>query len=797
MDADEHDGSARLFRVVVADDAPANRLLIRHVLGSSGAFEVVAEAADGAEVVELATVHQPDLVLLDLYMPHLDGAAAVSQIRSASPRSRIVVVSGAVAGPASDALTGDGGVDARVETRQPPEELLRVALAVCRRSGNGSFLEGQAAPDGQAAAGNGEDPPDPPGGGLGRVLQGPPGTEDPPGESRLAELTEQLDWARADLAIIGATASHDLKSPLQAIMGFAHLLDQLYAGTLDDRGRTFIRTIVDASERMGGLIDELAAYCRAISVPPMAVPVNLAQVTAGVLKSLAAQIAALGASVDVGALPQVVGDPAQLGTVVSSLVANALACGAEVPTVLVSADRTASGWTVSVCDACPGVDVGQQDRLFTLFGRLPQRAGLPGAARSQAVGLAVAKRLVEGWGGSIWIEDRQAGPGGGVPSTGSRICFSIPDRLPAPSQEHAPVTPAGQVLTALPVIPVVSLGPAMSGTPRELGAEEEEEDYEAGAALAAQAPAAAVPPEAAALPPGGEAEAVQQLLLVEDSEPHAQLVAATLAEAPGARYRLHHVSDLAEARHALEGHHVDCVLLDLSLPDSEGLDTLAQMLQMAPAIPVLVLTSRADEALAVASVQQGAQDYIVKGAYEPASLARAIRYAIERKALEAQLAQQALHDALTGLPNRTLLLDRLNPALARASRSGDKLALLYLDLDGFKPINDEFGHEAGDGVLVEVARRLISVVRPQDTVARIGGDEFAIMCEGFRADNEIQSLVLRMADVVAQPIPVGTRGDTRRVTASIGIAFASDRASAEDLIRSADQEMYRMKRRER
>jgi diguanylate cyclase (GGDEF)-like protein len=140
-----------------------------------------------------------------------------------------------------------------------------------------------------------------------------------------------------------------------------------------------------------------------------------------------------------------------------------------------------------------------------------------------------------------------------------------------------------------------------------------------------------------------------------------------------------------------------------------------------------------------------------------------------------------------------LLLDRLNPALARAARNGEKIALLYLDLDGFKPINDELGHEAGDDILVEVSRRLTSVVRPLDTVSRIGGDEFAVLCEGFRSETEIKALASRMAETIAEPILVAHQH--RSVQASIGIAFsAGPGESAEDLIRLADQAMYREKR---
>jgi two-component system cell cycle response regulator len=808
MDAEDVDGTIRPYRVVVADHTPATRLLMCDILQGSGAFEVVAEATDGEEAVDLATSHQPDLVLLDLFMPTRDGMEAIRRIRAASPGSRIVVFSGGSGqggGPGIGDRVTASAPDGIVEKREPPEEVIRVVLDACRPAVTASAGPATT-PAGGAAPISGRDGPAPTPAGPAAPVSAP---NDSPGAAtaELSELNEALDRARCDLTEIGAAASHDLKSPLQAILGFAHLLDELYAGALDERAQGFLRTIIDASGRMSGLIDGLAIYCRAIAKPPVAVQISLEGVATEVIRSRDADIAASGASVSFLPLPTVIGDPDQVRTVLSALVSNALSWGRPGPDlaseITISAGRTATGWSVSVRDRGPGIEPGRRERAFSLFGRLPPGAGQLPDQPGPGLGLALSRRLVEGWGGTIWIEEnldddaQPASPGGfpqqGPPGRGCRVSFTIPDRSGAAlNAGAAPAAPRLEPQGTQPT-PAPALDRPAAVVPAEPGADGDGADGDGAEGEEAAIPGAAIPEGAI------QRGAVQQLLLVEDSDPHADLVAATLAEAPGVPYRLRRVTDLRLARRALAEGHVDCVLLDLSLPDGEGLESLAQMLEMAPGIPVVVLTSRTDEALAVASVQQGAQDYLVKGAIEPRGLARSIRYAIERKTLESQLAQQALHDALTGLPNRTLLLDRLNPGLARSARSGDKLALLYLDLDGFKPINDQFGHEAGDVVLVEVARRLMSVVRPQDTVARIGGDEFAVMCEGFRADAEIQSLAIRMGDAIAQPIPVlGVPGETRSVTASIGIAFASsgEVKSADDLIRSADQAMYRIKRRE-
>lgn len=720
------------FRVLVADDAPGIRLLMRHILEGSGEFEVVGEAVDGQQAVDLAAATQPDLVMLDLVMPSLDGVEAIPKIRACSPASRILVLSGLSGTEMADQVAVTAA-DGYVEKGQHPDEIRRVALDVCR-------AEPLAPPPEEIAPSRGASLQE-----LGDRL-----------DAQAREMADALARARGDLAEIGASASHDLKSPLQAVLGFAHLLDQLYGAELDERAGMFVRTIIEASEKMAALVDGLARYCRVVSQRSLPGPVALDETLKEVVQGLDALIESRRGTVTSDPLPVVFADPAQVALVLTELVTNAMTWVQPglAPEVHLSATEAPGGWTIGVQDNGMGIDIEHRRKVFGMFSRLPSSAAVPGPG----IGLALCRRLVEGWGGTVWIEEpRQAG---------TLVCFTVP-----------------------------------VGGPEALGVERLEVGLVEGRPAAAPIGATVAAELELALPLSGEAgtgllaAGLPQLLLVEDSEPHARLVAATLAESPGPRYRLRHVVDLRNARKALFEQRIDCILLDLSLPDGEGLDSLAQVRAMAPSIPIVVLTSRSDEALAVTAVQQGAQDYLVKGAMEPRMLGRSIRYAIERKALEAQLAMQALHDSLTGLPNRVLLLDRLHPALARAGRTGDKIALLYLDLDGFKPVNDELGHEAGDEILVEVARRLTSVVRPQDTVARIGGDEFAILCEGFRAEGEISSLATRMAEVIAQPVHVGV--ERRSVSASIGIAYSTGPGeSAEELIRMADLAMYRNKRRE-
>jgi diguanylate cyclase (GGDEF)-like protein len=164
----------------------------------------------------------------------------------------------------------------------------------------------------------------------------------------------------------------------------------------------------------------------------------------------------------------------------------------------------------------------------------------------------------------------------------------------------------------------------------------------------------------------------------------------------------------------------------------------------------------------------------------------------DRKQLESKLIHDALHDPLTGLANRVLLRDHLARALARRGRSGGTVALLFVDLDDFKRINDSYGHAAGDQILVRVAERLVSAVRADDVVARQSGDEFAVLLGHVRDDDEAIASAERILGELRRPILLGAHSIT--VGGSIGIALASDaHATAEDLLTQADAAMYAVK----
>ena len=173
---------------------------------------------------------------------------------------------------------------------------------------------------------------------------------------------------------------------------------------------------------------------------------------------------------------------------------------------------------------------------------------------------------------------------------------------------------------------------------------------------------------------------------------------------------------------------------------------------------------------------------------EPLYLLSQMQDISERKQTEAQLAHRASHDDLTGLPNRGVLEDRMVLALNRQRRERKPMAVLYLDLDGFKIVNDTHGHDAGDYLLVAVAKRLMALVRPTDVVSRLGGDEFAVFCENMNEVGATQ-LAKRIVEVVPKPIEV--RGQNLTVTPSVGIALTRDPATRPaELLVDADMAMY-------
>jgi diguanylate cyclase (GGDEF)-like protein/PAS domain S-box-containing protein len=420
---------------------------------------------------------------------------------------------------------------------------------------------------------------------------------------------------------------------------------------------------------------------------------------------------------------------------------------------------------------------------------------------------------------------------------------------------------------------------------------------------------------------------IDKVLLVEDNPGDARLLREMFAEQGSHGTELIVAQSMGEAEAYLAGNAVDIVLLDLGLPDVQGLEVIRRAHAAAPRVPLVVLTGSDDEAMAAQALQQGAQDYLVKSQLETygttRGLVRALRYSIERKLLEdalfvekeraqvtlnsigdavactdiagnltflnlvaekltgwtwqeaaglpmaevfhildtanrevipnpmeravrrdetvhlpansilvrrdgfeipiedsvapihdgegraagavivfrdvslaralaLQITHSAEHDFLTGLPNRMLLNDRISQAIALAPRHKNHVAVLFLDLDGFKHINDSLGHPVGDKLLQSIAARLVECVRASDTVSRQGGDEFVVLLSEVAQSEDASITARRMLQAVAQSHSIDQHD--LHVTTSIGVSvYPDDGLDADTLIKNADTAMYQAK----
>ena len=260
-----------------------------------------------------------------------------------------------------------------------------------------------------------------------------------------------------------------------------------------------------------------------------------------------------------------------------------------------------------------------------------------------------------------------------------------------------------------------------------------------------------------------------KVLLVEDNPGDARLVQILLDEVEATRFEITHAESLEGAFGRLDAGSFDIILVDLSLPDSSGLQTVERVRNRVSDVAVVVLSGQDDEETALQALEIGAEDYLVKGRDNGEVLARAIRYSMQRKRAEQQLDYLKNYDRLTGLANRSLLRDRLAQAVARVEREeSNMLAVLFLSLDRFKAVNAEFGHSCGDAVLRAVGERIRNQIHKGDTVARVGGDEFCLIVEDIEEVHEVISLVTKVLSIFEQLFLVD--GQEISVNASIGIS---------------------------
>jgi len=282
------------------------------------------------------------------------------------------------------------------------------------------------------------------------------------------------------------------------------------------------------------------------------------------------------------------------------------------------------------------------------------------------------------------------------------------------------------------------------------------------------------------------------VLLVEPDARAAVWIGEMLRSAWKGDLLVAHVDRLDGGAHALLGRAVSCVLLDVSESRSGWITAVEAIQAAAPGVAIILLFDEVDEQQGLAALRAGVQACLAKPDLSATDLRRAVKFAIEGKRSETQLLHEALHDPLTGLPNRALFLDRLGLALDRSRRWAGALSVLFLDVDNFKKVNDTFGHHAGDQLLVELGGRLKAILRPMDTVARYGGDEFTFLLEELGDERDVAALAQRITESAALPFRIDDEDVT--VTVSLGVAIVSDPGiDAATVIQQADAAMYRAK----
>lgn len=284
-----------------------------------------------------------------------------------------------------------------------------------------------------------------------------------------------------------------------------------------------------------------------------------------------------------------------------------------------------------------------------------------------------------------------------------------------------------------------------------------------------------------------------KVLSVEDDDDDADLLAFALEQTPDRAYELRRANSLAQMHGILSSFRPDIVLLDLNLPDSRGLDTVRSAVLASHDAPILVLTGSMDDETGTGAVEAGAQDFLPKPEMMTPILKRSIDFAIQRKSVIRAAELRAATDALTGLSNRAAFSRTLDQAVAHADRHAAGFALAFIDLDGFKAVNDTYGHAAGDEVLVAVAARARGVARSSDHICRLGGDEFVILFDSVVAEEHARRAAARYAATIEEPIRLSS-GMEVRVGVSLGLALCpADGKTASELVQAADQRMYAAK----
>lgn len=287
-------------------------------------------------------------------------------------------------------------------------------------------------------------------------------------------------------------------------------------------------------------------------------------------------------------------------------------------------------------------------------------------------------------------------------------------------------------------------------------------------------------------------EKTTKVLFVDREHGEYLLIADILAQVQLVEYELTWCNQLELALPQIMSQEYDVILLDYYWGEQSARDLLNAARVQACQTPIVVMTDEMETEVDREAIRAGASDYMIKGQIDSQLLERTLRYAIERKQTEIHLARLAHYDPLTDIPNRILFRDRLEHAVRLAERDKTPFTLMFIDLNGFKQVNDTFGHDAGDALIRICAERLAESMRRSDSVARMGGDEFTLLLQNIEYNTDIAHIAQKVIDSISQPAQIN--GYEVVVGCSIGIAiYPQAGQDADTLLKNADMAMYKAK----
>lgn len=286
-----------------------------------------------------------------------------------------------------------------------------------------------------------------------------------------------------------------------------------------------------------------------------------------------------------------------------------------------------------------------------------------------------------------------------------------------------------------------------------------------------------------------------RILFVDREQGEYLLIAEILSHILNVEYELVWCEQLSNALPQILSEEFDVVLIDYYWGEDTAYDLLNAARVQVCHTPIVVMTDEMETEVDREAIRVGAADYLIKGQIDHLLLERCLRYAIERKKTEQRLSRLAHYDPLTDIPNRILFRDRLEHAIHLAERDGTSFTLMFIDLNGFKQVNDNFGHDAGDMIIRICAERLSGCLRRSDSVARMGGDEFTLLMQNIGSHTDVAHIAEKVTAAISQPAEIN--GHLVVVGCSIGIAiYPQAGRDADTLLKHADMAMYRAKQEE-